>query len=263
VTSRKTVIVTGASSGVGRATATMLLEHGHRVVGLDIKTPDYALSAFHLCDLARQESIDAVHGKLDGRYDSVMNVAGVPLSLGAETTIKVNILGLRHFTDGIWDRIEDNGTIVNVSSLAGNNWRKRRSELTELLATPSFSAGLEWWNANGSELGADAYIVSKEAVALYSMMLAERGLDRGINVNSIGPGPVETQLLPAFTRDAGEEAMMHYISIVGRAAQPEDIAEAIVVLAERKIGWLNAMHLNIDGGLTTALSLGWKPRGKA
>ncbi len=121
MTSPKTVIVTGASSGVGRATAKMLLEHGHEVVGLDIKTPDYALSQFHLCDLSREESIDEVLRKLDGTYASVMNVAGVPLSLAADITMKVNILGLRHFTDGIWDRIEDNGTIVNVSSLAGKN----------------------------------------------------------------------------------------------------------------------------------------------
>jgi len=258
VTPPKTVIVTGAFSGVGKATAMMLLERGHRVVGIDIRTPDYALSEFHVCDLSSAESIDEVVRKLDGSYASVMNIAGVPLSLGPEITLKVNILGLQRFTAGIWDRIEDRGTVVNVSSLAGNNWRKRRKELTELLAVPSFAAGLTWWNSHQTELGVDAYTVSKEAVVLYSMMLAERGLSRGINVNSIGPGPVDTPLLPAFTQDAGEEAMRHYIGIVGRAAQPEDIAEAIVALAERKIGWLNAVHLNIDGGLTTALSLGWK-----
>ncbi len=264
MTSCKTFIVTGAFSGVGRATAEALLEHGHHVVGLDIKQPDYALTAFHLCDLSAPSSIDDTLAKLDGQYAAVMNVAGVPLALGHETVMKVNFLGLRHFTEGIWPRIEDGGAVVNVSSLAGNNWKKRRDELMELMATSSFEEGLAWWNTNRSRFDKiDAYIVSKEAVALYSMLLAGRGRERGIHANSIAPGPVETPLLPTFTQDAGEAAMQHFIDVVGRAARPADIAETIVALAERRLGWINGLHINVDGGLTAGLSLGWKPLARA
>ncbi len=258
--SSKPFIVTGCYSGIGSATAKMLLANGHDVVGLDIKQPDYALSEFHLCDLSNPTSIDASLAKLRGSYASLLNIAGVPVGFGAELTMKVNILGLRHFTDGIWARIAEQGTVVNVSSLAGNNWKKRRAELDELLATASMAEGLAWWEANQSKFNVDAYVISKEAVVLYSMMLAGRGLARGINVNSIGPGPVATPLLPTFTSDTGADAMQHLINIVGRVAQPEEIAQTIVALAERKLGWVNATHINVDGGLAAGLSLRWKPR---
>lgn len=256
----RTVILTGASSGVGKATAQLLTQHGLRVVGLDIKEPDFPLPEFHSCDLSRADSIDAVLRKLDGRYASVMNVAGVPMSIGDELTVKVNFLGLRHFTDGIWERIEDRGTVVNVTSLAANNWRKRRKELGELVATPSFEAGLDWYRAHAKDFEIDSYMLSKEAVALYTTALAGRGLDRGIHANAVAPGPVETPLLPAFTKDAGEESLRTYIGMVGRVGRAQDIAEAIAVLAERKMGWVNGVHLNVDGGLTVGLSQRWKQR---
>lgn len=257
----KTFLVTGAYSGIGSATAHALMANGHDVIGIDIREPDYALAGFHQCDLSDPASIEATVKALTGRYDSLLNIAGVPVAHGDELTMKVNILGLRQFTEGVWDRIADGGTVVNVSSLAGNNWKKRRNELGELLATVSFADGLAWWQANHARFDVDAYIVSKEAVVLYTMMLAGRGLERGISVNSVGPGPVETPLLPAFTEDTGEEMMQRFINIIGRAAQPAEIAEAIVVLAERRMGWVNAMHINVDGGLTAGLSLRWPPRG--
>ena len=77
--------------------------------------------------------------------------------------MRVNLLGLRHLTEGLWDRIADNGRIVNVASIAGNNWRKRRGALAELLATSDFATGLAWWHAKGAGVGTDAYTFSKEA----------------------------------------------------------------------------------------------------
>jgi len=135
---------------VGKSTALLLQSHGYSVVGLDVKEPDFALPAFHLCDLARPGSIDSVLHQLDGSYASLMNVAGVSMSTGAETTLRVNFLGLRHLTEGLWDRIEDGGTVVNVSSMVANNWRNRRKELAGLLSSPDFKAGLTWWRMRGT-----------------------------------------------------------------------------------------------------------------
>jgi len=259
MTESKTFVVTGISSGIGKAVAKLLVSHGMAVIGLDIKEPDFEVKEFHHCDLGRVESIDQTLARLTGPYTSVLNVAGVPVAFGKELTMKVNILGLRHFTEGIWQRIEDGGTVVNVSSIAGNNWRNRRAELTELLSTRSFDEGLNWWQSHQATLNVDAYTLSKEAVVLYSMMLAQRGIGRRINVVSVGPGPVDTPLLPSFTQDVGPANMNRLIDVVGRAAQPNEIAEAIVAFAERKLSWVNGVHIQVDGGLSAALSTRSKP----
>ena len=252
------VLLTGGASGVGEATAKQLLELGHEVISLDIKPSSNDRVTHHHCDLNDTASIDAAVAELPSALSSLLNVAGVPGTVGSDLTFAVNFLGLRYLTEKIWDRIADNGTVVSVSSIAGNNWRKRRGQLGEALATKTFAEGQAWWRANADAVGTDAYTFSKEAVVVYTMVLAGRGLDRGIRVNDVGPGPVDTPILPDFTTEVGAETMQTMIDMVGRSAQPGDIGEALVQLAEGHIGWLNGQHIIVDGGLLAGLSSGWK-----
>ena len=251
-------IVTGAASGIGHATAVRLFERGYRVLSFDIKTPTAPVAEHTSCDLADPASIDAALLRIKEPVSALLNIAGVPGTVGAEKTMCVNLLGLRHLTEGLWGRIADHGRIVNVASIAGNNWRKRRGALAELLATPDFASGLGWWRAKGAAVGTDAYTFSKEAVVLYTMQLAGRGLARGIRVNDVGPGPIDTPIFPDFEKMTGRDMMQNYISMVGRLGKPDDIAEAIMVLAQGEIGWLNGQHIVVDGGLTAGFSAGWK-----
>ncbi len=251
------VLLTGGASGVGEATAKLLLERGHEVISLDIKPSSNADVTHHHCDLSDTASIDAAVAELPGTISTVLNVAGVPGTVGSDLTFAVNFLGLRYLTETVWDRIADNGTVVSVSSIAGNNWRKRRGELAEALATKTFEEGQAWWGANVDTVGTDAYTFSKEAVVLYTMVLAGRGLARGIRVNDVGPGPIDTPILPDFTTEVGADTMKTMIDMVGRSAQPHDIAEAVVHLAEGHIGWLNGQHIIVDGGMMAGFSSGW------
>jgi NAD(P)-dependent dehydrogenase (short-subunit alcohol dehydrogenase family) len=252
------LIVTGTASGIGHATTVRLSERGHRVLSLDIKAPQAPVAGHWDCDLSDPTSIDRALVRIDGPISALLNIAGVPGTVGAERTMSVNVLGLRHLTEGLWERMADNGQIVNVASIAGNNWRKRRAALAELLATPDFASGLAWWRAKGAEVGTDAYTFSKETVVLYTMQLAGRGLARGIRVNDVGPGPVATPIFADFEKMTGKEMMESYVAMVGRLGRPEDIAEAMVMLAEGTIGWLNGQHIVVDGGLTAGFSAGWK-----
>lgn len=251
------MVLTGAASGIGDATARRLLNRGHKVISLDLKAPAATIQAHHHCDLSDPASIDAAVARIDGPISSLLNVAGVPGTAGPEQTMRVNTFGLRHLTEALWDRLVDGGTVVNVASIAGNNWRKRRELIRDLLNTAGFEAAVEWWREHGETIGVDAYTFSKEAVVVYTMRLAGKGLSRGIRVNDVGPGPVDTAILPDFAEQTGQEMMQHMIDQVGRPARPDDIAEALVVLAEAEIGWLNGQHIIVDGGLMAGFSAGW------
>ena len=256
-------LVTGAASGIGDATVRRLVANGHQVISIDLNEPAADVTQHYRCDLSQPDEIDSVVQDLDGPFFSLLNIAGVPDTVGDELAMRVNTFGLRHLTEALWDRMADGGTVVNVASVAGNNWRKRRAFINELLDTPDFSSALDWWRAHGADTGIDAYTFSKESVVMYTMRLAGRGLERGIRVNDVGPGPVDTPILPDFTRAVGPDNMKDLIATVGRAARPDDIAEALVVLAEGQMSWVNGQHLIVDGGLSAGFSAGWaaQPKG--
>lgn len=250
-------IVTGAASGIGDATARQLADRGHKVISLDIREPTANVTDHYQCDLSDPISIDKVIAKLHGSYRSLVNVAGVPGSVGDELTLRVNILGLRYLTTSIWDNITDGGSVVSISSIAGNNWRKRREFISSMLDDNDFEAALNWWRKNHEKCSTDAYTLSKEAVVMYTMQQAGIGMARGIRVNDVAPGPVETPILPDFTEAVGSNTMAQMTTATNRTAQPEDIAQALVMLAESQVGWINGQHIIVDGGLSAGFSAGW------
>jgi len=257
--SKHPLVVTGASSGIGNATTQRLVARGHQIISLDVKPPAAKVVRSIICDLSDPSQIAKAAAQIDGPISGLLNIAGVPGTVGPEKTMRVNLLGLRLLTETLLDRIDKGGQIVNVASIAGNNWRKRRAALVDILATPDFESGIAWWNANAANVGIDAYTFSKEAVVVYTMQLATRLLGRGISANDVGPGPIDTPIFPDFERDVGKEMMDSYIAKVGRVGRPDDIAEAIVVLAEGQMSWLNGQHIVVDGGLTATFSAGLKP----
>ena len=136
------ILLTGGASGVGAATVRQLLDRGHRLTSLDVKQAGNDGVDERLCDLSDPAAIDAAVAGLDGPYDALLNIAGVPGTVGADLTMQVNFFGLRHLTERLWDRLADGASIVNVASIAGNNWRKRRGYLGELLAITGFRGRL-------------------------------------------------------------------------------------------------------------------------
>src|SRR5215213_6289329 len=131
------VVVTGAASGIGAETAKVIAGGGAEVISLDRNPAGGAHIAPHISyDLTDRASIDAAIAAIDGPIDALCNIAGVPGRLPTATVIAVNFLGLRHLTEGLADQITDGGAIVNVASIAGNQWQTNLAEVKLLLATP-------------------------------------------------------------------------------------------------------------------------------
>ena len=155
---RKRILLTGASSGIGRACCELLAADGDEVVGLDIQAAPPQAAQHVQCDLSEPDSIDAALRQIDGRFDALLNVAGVPGTVDPALIMRVNILGLKHLTEAVIDRLNPGGAIVSVASIAGFNWQRRLAQLTQFLAQPDFAAGLRWFeqhplDANGAYVG--------------------------------------------------------------------------------------------------------------
>jgi NAD(P)-dependent dehydrogenase (short-subunit alcohol dehydrogenase family) len=213
----------------------------------------------HHCDLSDPASIAATLPKLVGPYDALLNVAGVAGSMGAELVLRVNVYGLRELTEGLLaaGKLASPGaSIVNIASLAGMVWQRHLDRIDALDAAPDFAAGIEAARAYDRS-GPDAYVLSKEWVVAYTQRLAGRVVQQGIRVNSVSPGPVITPLFPYFEVDAGIEQMAWMNEQVGRAAQPEDIAEVVCWLAVGRSGWVNAADIPVDGGIAAGMRVGW------
>jgi NAD(P)-dependent dehydrogenase (short-subunit alcohol dehydrogenase family) len=250
------VVVTGAASGIGAETAKVLAAAGAHVISIDRNAATGDHIAQHIsCDLTDRASIDAAITSVDGPIDALCNVAGVPGNLDSQTVIAVNFLGLRHITEGLAEQITDGGAIVNVASIAGNAWQANLAEVKLLLGTPSFEDGIAWTTDN-SMTGTRAYNFSKEAVIVWTMANSRRWWSRGIRLNSVSPGVIETPILGDFRESMGNESIDWAINAVGRVGKPSDIAPAIAFLASRATPWINGTNLNVDGGLMGAVAGG-------
>ncbi|MEC9248908.1 MAG: coniferyl-alcohol dehydrogenase [Pseudomonadota bacterium] len=253
--SRKTVVMTGGSSGIGAATSEILIEKGEIVVSLDMKKPLGDVSVHIECDLSDPTSINRAIESLPQGIDVLLNIAGVPGTLDPATVMKVNFLGLYQLTEKLLPQIIHGGAIVNVASIAGYNWGRNLAKIKELLDIKDFSTQNEWCDSQKMD-GDSAYSFSKECVVYYTMMLAGTLNSKNIRCNSVSPGPVSTPLLPDFKAQTAAGQIDWLISKIGRAAAPREIGSVIHFLSSDAASYINGRDIIVDGGLSAGLTTG-------
>ena len=252
----KTILITGCASGIGDATAQLARLKGMKVIGFDIHHPENpeAFDFFFYCDLSEPQSIDEALAKLPSKIDYLVNSAGVPGGVPLETLFRVNVFGLRHLTATLLPQLNDNGSVVSVASGAGLLWTQHLENIMALLNTKSFEDGL---NAalQDAPNDAEAYNFTKEIIIVLTKLLSTKEWARNINVNCVSPGGVETQMIPQFRETMGP-IVDWSPNVVGRHAQPMDIAKPILWLLSEDAAWINGADLVADGGLLAGIQTG-------
>lgn len=255
----KNLVVTGGSSGVGAALVRRLAAVGHRVFNLDVAEPaePLAQSTWLPCDLSRAEGIDSAVRQLPERIDGLANVAGMARAPDPGLVIAVNFLGMREVTRQLTARLSEGSGIVNVSSIAGRDWRARYDRLQPLLATESMADGLAWCAAHPEAFARDPYSFAKRCVTAWSLREAQQHVRRSTRILCVSPGGIETPLSAQFEALMGSEQTAWSRSQVGPSASPDAIAEVIDTLLCQPCGWLNGVDIPVDRGYCAGLESGW------
>ena len=237
--SDRVVIITGAAGGIGLATAKRFGVEGARVVIADLKADEANAAAREVeaagasdawasvCDVSRPEQVEAtVAGTIErfGRLDVIVNNAGLmvfkPLEEHTEQdwlrVLHVDLLGTFYFTREAFLHMKPGGAVVNVSSI-------HAEETTPLVCS---------------------YAAAKAAVVSLTRSAALEGKAKGIRVNAVLPGAVDT---PMLWENPNIKSGLEQIdrADVGR---PEDIAAAIVYLASDEARFVQGAALRVDGG---------------
>ena len=255
----KNIVVTGGSSGVGESVVKGLIEKGHRLWNLDVQKQKHdSLSCQQIpCDLSDVDSIDTAIQQLPDRVDVLANIAGIAESNVPEKVVAVNFLGPRHLTESLKDRMAKGSHIINVSSIAGRDWKEKYDSLLPLLDTQTMNEGMALLQENPKIMGRSSYTLSKRCLTAYTLRSAQASLSMGITINNVSPGPVATPLYPKFETLLGQDQSEWMIAQTGRQASPTDIAQAIEMLCLTECSWLNGVDIPVDGGFTAGMESGW------
>ncbi|WP_157264055.1 coniferyl-alcohol dehydrogenase [Azohydromonas aeria] len=242
----KTVVVTGAASGIGAATAALAAEHGARVISVDVNTPQRSVGRFVRADLSDKASIDRLVAELPPGLDGLANIAGLPPTRAAASVLTVNLVGLKYLTTQLVPKLSDGASIVNLASLAGLEWAQ---SLDAIRASESLDFdGVEAFCSRFGIEGARSYFFSKEALIAWTMQHRWTWRARGIRMNAVSPGPVDTPILPDFIQTLGARAEED-MRTMDRPGTPDDIAPVVAFLLSNGSRWIRGTNVPVDGGM--------------
>jgi NAD(P)-dependent dehydrogenase (short-subunit alcohol dehydrogenase family) len=253
----RSVVVTGAASGMGEATARILVQLGAQVTALDIKPTTAPVARAHLIDLRDRANIEEAAASIDGPVDGLFSCAGLPGPPFSEwDTILVNWVGARHLAEQLVPKMSKGSAISVISSSAALGWQDHVKVITGLLETDGFDAAAEWLKANEKRWSWSGYAYSKYIVdAWVGWWYPELGR-KGIRINCINPGPTETAMMPAFHDLMGKDTVDQAIGPVGRYSTAEEQAWPLVCLGSPRFSYVGGEVLWTDGGWNGAMTMG-------
>jgi NAD(P)-dependent dehydrogenase (short-subunit alcohol dehydrogenase family) len=254
-----TVVVTGAASGMGGATARLLHELGAKVHAVDLRQPDLAFERFYPTDLADPAQVDATVAALReaGPIDFLFPCAGVPHVLGPMACMLVNYVGTRQLTEALIPQMPAGGGVAVISSDAGLGWQRSLPPRLELLAIDDPYEARRWMEARPDYIR-DGYSVSKEMVIVWVMKRAvPLARERGVRINCTLPCPTDTAFMDQAIPSWDADYMPNYpLPLLKRMATPEEQAWPLILLNSRLNNVVTGAMLYTDQGFVAGMLTG-------
>lgn len=239
----KVCVITGAKGGIGAATAAVFAREGATVVGVDL-APDAPGDLALQVDVTDEAAVEAMYARVREEFGAIhvlFNNAGI----SPTDDDSILVTGLE-----AWQRVQD----VNLKSvylccrfgiphLLENEGPHRGS----VINTASFVATM------GAATSQISYSASKGGVLAMSREMGVEFARRGVRVNALSPGPVDTPLLRELFAKDPERAARRLIHVpMGRFARAEEMANAVLFLAGEESSFITASNFLVDGGISAA-----------
>lgn len=262
----KVCVVTGAASGMGKATAEMLVDLGAKVYALDWNTVEVdGITEFIPVDLSNKDSIDQAFTKIPEHIDSFFGIAGVSgIKTDFNKTVTIDLIANKYICETyLTNRMTSGGAIAFITSTGGNNWEKEGNKkeylpIVEATGWDAMIRALEQLNLNHLP-GPLGYMFAKMAMNYYTAVLQPVFASKHIRVNAVLPGSTETGMKDEFSIAAGgDDKLIAAAGFASRLAESREMAEPVVFLNSNMASFISGELLIADYGCTIMTTSGFQ-----
>ena len=259
----KVCVVTGASSGMGKATVETLVDMGAKVYALDINPCNVeGIEKFIECNLAKREQIDEAFKQIPEHIDCFFGVAGLSGSkTDYRTTFDCNYTANMYITlNYLKQRMKNGDAIVYCTSTAGLEWKKFKKEQNKVVHARTWEEVENVTRKIASSAPATfAYMYSKRCLSQFACEQAVEFAKLGIRINNVLPASTDTGMKQEFQDMIGsEEALIAQTGLAGRLAKSEEMAYPMVFLNSDMASFISGLDMVVDYTDTCLKVLGLK-----